>query len=33
MSKVLFLDYSKQVDVLPGIEGLCRESGIIKAIS
>ena len=33
MSKVLFLDYSKQVDVLPGIEGLCRESGILKAIS
>jgi len=33
MSKVVFLDYSKEVDVLPGIEGLCAESGILKAIS
>jgi len=33
MSKVLFLDYSQEIDVLPGIERLCRESGILKAIS
>jgi len=33
MSKVLFLDYSKEVDVLPGVGSLCRESGILSAIS
>jgi uncharacterized Fe-S center protein len=33
MSKVLFLDYSQEIDILLGIERLCRESGILKAIS
>jgi len=33
MSKVMFLDYSKEPAVLPGIERLCAESGILKAIS
>ncbi|MBN2098848.1 MAG: DUF362 domain-containing protein [Dehalococcoidia bacterium] len=33
MSEVFFLDYSKEVDVLPGIEGLCAQSGILKGIS
>jgi hypothetical protein len=33
MSKVLFLDYSRETGVLPGIGSLCRESGILEAIS
>jgi uncharacterized Fe-S center protein len=33
MSEVKFLDYSKGPDVLPGIERLCTESGILKVIS
>lgn len=33
MSKVIFLDYAKQVDVLRGIGQLCAESGILKSIS
>ncbi|MDM7998420.1 MAG: DUF362 domain-containing protein [Dehalococcoidia bacterium] len=33
MPKVLFLDYSRGVEILPGIERLCSESGILKAIS
>jgi hypothetical protein len=33
MSKVVFLDYSKEPDILPGIERLCAESGILGAIS
>jgi uncharacterized Fe-S center protein len=33
MSKVVFLDYSRETGVLPGIERLCRDSGILKAIS
>jgi len=33
MPKVLFLDYSQELDVLLGIERLCHESGILKAIS
>jgi uncharacterized Fe-S center protein len=33
MSKVLFLDYSREPDVLRGIDGLCNASGILKTIS
>ena len=33
MSKVHFLDYSREPDVLRGIDGLCNASGILKAIS
>jgi len=33
MSKVVFLDYSKGADILPSIEKLCLESGILNAIS
>jgi uncharacterized Fe-S center protein len=33
MSKVHFLDYSKDADILPGMETLCRESGILKTVS
>ncbi len=33
MSKVHFLDYSREPDVLPGIDRLCNASGILKAIS
>ena len=33
MSKVTFLDYSKEPDVLPGIERLCAESAILKGVS
>ncbi len=32
MSTVAFLDYSKEEDVLPGIEKLCHRSGILKAV-
>ncbi len=32
-SKVYFLDYSREPDILPGIERLCRGSGMLKAIS
>ena len=33
MSKVLFLDYSKDPDVLSGIDRLCRTSGILESMS
>ncbi len=33
MSKVVFLDYSKEVGILPGIDRLCNASGILKSIS
>lgn len=33
MSKVVFLDYSKEPDVLPGIERLCAESGVLQGIT
>lgn len=33
MSKVVFLNYSKEPDILPGIDRLCRASGILEAIS
>jgi uncharacterized Fe-S center protein len=33
MSKVLFLDYSRDPEVLRGIDALCNASGILKAIS
>jgi uncharacterized Fe-S center protein len=33
MPKVSFLDYSKEADVLSGIERLCAESGILKAVT
>lgn len=33
MSTVAFLDYSKEGDVLSGIERLCRRSGILRGVS
>lgn len=33
MSQVVFLDYSKETEILPGIDALCRASGILGSIS